>query len=79
MPRESKKRSDILDDDRETLRQLGYAQELFREMGGFANFAVSFSIISVLTGTVLLFRYRLKFAGPIIHTLAWPIVNLFAL
>ena len=46
MPEEPKKFSDILDDDRETLRQLGYAQELFREMGGFANFAVSFSIIS---------------------------------
>jgi hypothetical protein len=38
-----KKLDDILAEDRETLRQLGYAQELFREMGGFANFAVSFS------------------------------------
>ena len=79
MPRESKQRSDILDDDRETLRQLGYAQELFREMGGFANFAVSFSIISVLTGTVLLYGYGLKFGGPIINTLGWPIVSVFVL
>ena len=33
-------------------------------MGGFSNFAVSFSIISILTGAVLLFGYGLKFAGP---------------
>src|SRR5258708_7629705 len=70
---------DILADDRETLRQLGYAQELFREMGGFANFAVSFSIISVLTGTVLLYGYGLKFGGPIINTVGWPIVSVFVL
>ena len=79
MPQEPKKFSDILDDDRETLRQLGYAQELFREMGGFANFAVSFSIISVLTGTVLLYGYGLKFGGPIINTVGWPIVSAFVL
>ena len=79
MPEEPKKHSDILDDDRETLRQLGYAQELFREMGGFANFAVSFSIISVLTGTVLLYGYGLKFGGPVINTVGWPIVSVFVL
>jgi len=39
------------------LARLGYAQQLFREMGGFSNFAISFSIISVLTGAVLLFGY----------------------
>ena len=27
------------------LHKLGYAQELFRSMGGFSNFAISFSII----------------------------------
>src|SRR5258707_15035616 len=79
MPEEPKKFTDILDDDGETLRQLGYAQELFREMGGFANFAVSFSIISVLTGTVLLYGYGLKFGGPIINTVGWPIVSVFVL
>lgn len=79
MREEPKKLSDILADDRETLRQLGYVQELFREMGGFANFAVSFSIISVLTGTVLLYGYGLKFGGPIINTVGWPIVSVFVL
>src|SRR6478672_7744212 len=48
-------------------------------MGGFSNFAISFSVISILTGAVLLFGYGLKFAGPIINTVGWPIVSLFTL
>ena len=69
----------ILRDDREYLRRLGYAQELLREMGGFSNFAVSFSIISILTGAVLLYGYGLKYGGPLINTLGWPIVSAFVL
>src|SRR4029453_9200375 len=42
-------------------------------------FAVSFSIISVLTGAVLLFGYGLKLAGPIINTVGWPLVSLMTL
>jgi hypothetical protein len=37
-------------DDRATLHRLGYAQELYRSMGGFQNFAISFTIISILAG-----------------------------
>jgi hypothetical protein len=37
-------------DDERTLHRLGYAQELFRAMGGFQNFAISFTIISILAG-----------------------------
>src|SRR5436305_8179928 len=61
------------------LRRLGYSQQLFREMGGFSNFAVSFSIISILTGAVLLYGYGLKFAGPIVNSVGWPVVSLFTL
>jgi amino acid transporter len=68
-----------IDQDAEELRKLGYAQQLFREMGGFSNFAISFSIISILTGAVLLYGYGLKFAGPIINSVGWPIVSLFTL
>jgi hypothetical protein len=35
-------------------------------MGGFSNFAISFSIISILTGALLLYGYGLKLAGPVI-------------
>ena len=38
------------DDDARMLHKLGYAQVLYREMGGFANFAISFTIISILAG-----------------------------
>jgi amino acid transporter len=61
------------------LERLGYAQQLFREMGGFSNFSISFSIISILTGAVVLFGYGLKFAGPIINSVGWPVVSLFTL
>src|SRR5438309_12124874 len=65
--------------DEEELSRLGYAQQLLREMGGFSNFALSFSIISVLTGAVLLYGYGLKLAGPIVNSVGWPVVSLFTL
>lgn len=61
------------------LHKLGYAQQLFREMGGFSNFAISFSIISILTGAILLYGFGLRFAGPIINTVGWPVVSVFVL
>ena len=51
--------------DRADLGRFGYAQELFRSMGGFSNFAISFSIISILTGAVTLFGYGLEMGGPV--------------
>ena len=72
-------REELIQQDVEDLKKLGYAQQLFREMGGFSNFAISFSIISVLTGAILLFGYGLKFAGPIVNSVGWPVVSLFTL
>jgi amino acid transporter len=72
-------RAEVIAQDERDLARLGYSQQLFREMGGFSNFAISFSIISVLTGAVLLFGYGLKLAGPIINTVGWPVVSLFTL
>lgn len=57
----------------------GGAQKLLREMGGFESFAVSFSIISILTGAVLLYGYGLKLSGPVINTVGWPVVSLLTL
>src|ERR671935_2425725 len=72
-------RQQVLEQDARELARLGYAQQLFREMGGFSNFAISFSIISVLTGAVLLYGYGLKLAGPIVNSIGWPVVSLFTL
>ena len=61
-------------DDARELNRLGYAQELFRTMGGFSNFAISFSIISVLTGAVTLYGYGLRMGGPFEMAVGWPLV-----
>ena len=74
-----KSREDILREDMRDLQKLGYAQQLFREMGGFSNFAISFSIISILTGAILLFGFGLRFAGPVVNSVGWPLVSIFVL
>ncbi len=61
------------------LQRFGYAQELFRNMGGFSNFAISFSIISILTGAVTLYGYGLEMGGPLEMSLGWPMATLFTL
>src|SRR5882724_11801432 len=61
------------------LGKLGYAQELFRTMGGFSNFAISFSIISILTGAVILYDYGLAWAGTTAVMIGWPLITLFVL
>jgi amino acid transporter len=68
----------IHEDERE-LGKLGYAQELFRTMGGFSNFAISFSIISILTGAVTLYGHGLTMGGPAEMAFGWPLVTLFTL
>jgi amino acid transporter len=65
--------------DAHELHALGYAQELFRTMGGFSNFAISFSIISILTGAVTLYEHGLTMGGPAEMAFGWPLVSVFAL
>ena len=65
--------------DRADLSKFGYAQELFRNMGGFSNFAISFNIISILTGAVTLYGYGLEMGGPLEMTLGWPLATIFSL
>ncbi len=60
---QARSREDVIQQDVADLHKLGYAQELFRSMGGFSNFAISFSIISILTGAVILYNYGLAWAG----------------
>ena len=79
-PRDARpSREEIVRQDIRDLERLGYAQQLFREMGGFSNFAISFSIISVLTGAVLLYGYGLKLAGPFVNSVGWPLVSVLTL
>jgi len=72
-------REEVIRQDVHDLHRLGYAQELFRSMGGFSNFAISFSIISILTGAVILYDYGLAWAGTAASLLGWPLVTVFVL
>jgi amino acid transporter len=72
-------REDVIQQDVHDLHRLGYAQELFRSMGGFSNFAISFSIISILTGAVILYDYGLAWAGTAASLIGWPLVTVFVL
>jgi amino acid transporter len=66
-------------DDARELGALGYAQELLRTIGGFSNFALSFSIISILTGAVTLYEHGLTMGGPAEMAFGWPLVSVFTL
>ena len=46
-----------VDEDVRRLHELGYKQELARAWSGFTNFAISFTIISVLAGTFTTFAF----------------------
>jgi len=72
-------REDQIAQDVKDLHGLGYAQELYRTMGGFSNFAISFSIISILTGAVILYDYGLAWAGTAAVLIGWPLVTVFVL
>jgi amino acid transporter len=59
------------------LHRLGYAQVLYREMGGFANFAISFTIISVLAGCLTSYYIAFNNGGPVAVTWGWLLVGAF--
>jgi len=62
--------------DAARLHELGYAQELLRQMGGFSNFAVSFTIISILSGCLTLYGFGMNTGGPVAMSIGWPLVGL---
>lgn len=67
-----------LDDDEKHLARLGYVQELQRSWSGFSNFAISFSIISILAGCFTSFGLGWNNGGPAAIA-GWPIVSAFIL
>src|SRR6478672_5864055 len=66
-------------EDEQRLHELGYAQELMRRMSGFSNFAVSFTIISILSGCLTLYLFGMNTGGPVVIVWGWPIVGLLTL
>ena len=68
-----------LNDDERRLAELGYRQELSRNWSGFSNFAISFSIISILAGCFTTFGQAWNNGGPVAISWGWPIVSAFIL
>lgn len=71
--------TDYSADDAAQLAELGYKQELNRTMSGFSNFAVSFSIISILSGCITSYGIAMNAGGPVAMSLGWPLVGAFVL
>ncbi|TYH22517.1 hypothetical protein ES288_A04G134800v1 [Gossypium darwinii] len=69
----------LVDSGQSRLRELGYKQELKRDLSVFSNFAFSFSIISVLTGITTLYNTGLTFGGPISLVYGWFIAGGFTM
>jgi amino acid transporter len=72
-------RTDVTTDDEKQLAELGYKQELSRAWSGFTNFAISFTIISVLAGTFTTFAFAWQNGGPIAASIGWPVLCAFVL
>src|SRR5919204_1285142 len=68
-----------IDRDIQRLAELGYRQELVRAWSSFTNFAISFTIISVLAGTFTTFGQAWNAGGPIAISIGWPVICAFVL
>ncbi|MCU0270138.1 MAG: amino acid permease [Acidimicrobiales bacterium] len=68
-----------LDEDERRLAELGYRQELGRSWSGFSNFAISFSIISILAGCFTTFGQAWNNGGPVAMSIGWPVISAFIL
>ncbi|TML69079.1 MAG: amino acid permease [Actinobacteria bacterium] len=66
-------------EDEQLLHRMGYAQELFRAMKSFQNFAISFTIISILAGCLTSYYIAFQWGGPIAVTWGWLIVGGFCI
>ncbi len=66
-------------EDVRTLHRLGYVQELLRRVSGFSNFAISLSIICILSGGINTLHLGLGSVGGASVGLGWPLVCLFSL
>ena len=60
-------------DDVRTLHEMGYAQELSRRMPSFSNFAISFSIICVLSGGINSLGQATSGVGGAAIGIGWPL------
>jgi amino acid transporter len=62
--------------DEQRLAELGYKQTLNRAWSGFSNFAISFTIISILAGCFTTYYQAWNNGGPIAISWGWPLISI---
>jgi amino acid transporter len=62
--------------DEARLAELGYKQSLNRAWSGFSNFAISFTIISILAGCFTTYGQAWNNGGPIAISIGWPLISI---
>jgi amino acid transporter len=62
--------------DEKRLAELGYKQELDRSWTGFQNFAISFTIISILAGCFTTYGQAWNNGGPVAISWGWPLISI---
>ena len=65
-----------VDDDERRLAELGYEQTLSRSWTGFQNFAISFTIISILAGCFTTYGQAWNNGGPVAISWGWPLISI---
>jgi amino acid transporter len=71
--------AETLSQDEQLLAELGYKQELKRGWSSFSNFAISFSIISVLAGCFTSYGQAFNNGGPVAISIGWPVISVLIL
>ncbi|KAI5677385.1 hypothetical protein M9H77_08335 [Catharanthus roseus] len=79
LPQHVQEISNSVDSGHARLHELGYKQELKRDLSVLSNFAFSFSIISVLTGVTTLYNTGLNFGGPVSLVYGWLLAGSFTM
>ena len=68
-----------LSEDEQKLAELGYKQELNRGWSGFSNFAISLTIICILSGCFTTYGQAWNDGGPIAASIGWPVISILVL
>jgi amino acid transporter len=62
--------------DEQRLAELGYKQTLNRAWSGFSNFAISFTIISILAGCFTTYGQAWNNGGAVAISWGWPLISI---
>jgi amino acid transporter len=71
--------TESLSADEQRLAEMGYKQELNRGWSGFSNFAISLTIICVLSGCFTTYSQAWNEGGPVAISIGWPVISVLVL